>query len=397
MEQTRGDMVGNLILADKYRILEPLGTGGTAAVFLAEHLVLKNKWAVKRIDEQHPMLEINLRESTILKDLTHPMLPRITDIIRQDGYVYIVMDYLLGENMRVRLNRLGHFSIEDVIEMGTQLADVMHYLHDQTPPIIHRDIKPGNLLMDEDNRLHLIDFGSARGFAVEKTDDTVYIGTKGYAAPEQYGLGQSDARTDLYSMGITLMTFLTGISPMDCEPAKMFEKARILKVPRDLLLILRKCIQSMPSARPENAMEVMDQFHKIAWRMNKKQLISRFQRYTPRTQIAKGSNIQKGNHPQLLIERSDDVSVSNGSHKNDSTEADGSKREFEREIDDVWPLARTAQYFFAYLPRLLLFGAIGLLIFYFVMRGLGWDVWPAFGWYMRRLLQDILRFVKDVW
>lgn len=204
----QGEIVGL-----KYRILKQIGQGGNSTVFLGENLALSNLWAIKAIDRKNPWAINEMQEVNILKSLSHPMLPRIADLCEDGQYTYIVMDYIEGETLAEVLKAEGKIGEPRLVEWARQLCDVLIYLHSRNPPVIYRDLKPSNIILDDSGRLHLVDFGTAKSFREEALDDTVYIGTQGYAAPEQFGWGKSDERTDLYNLGMTLFHLATGIHP----------------------------------------------------------------------------------------------------------------------------------------------------------------------------------------
>jgi len=203
---------GNII-GLKYRILKRIGQGGYSTVFLAENMVLNNLWAVKAIDRSNPSAVDEMHEVNILKCLNHPMLPRIADLCKDERYTYIIMDYIEGETLAEILKAEGKIREPRLVEWAKQLCDVLDYLHSRQPPVIYRDLKPANIILDGSGRLHLVDFGTAKSFKEQSLEDTVYIGTQGYAAPEQFGSGKSDERTDLYNLGMTLFHLATGIHP----------------------------------------------------------------------------------------------------------------------------------------------------------------------------------------
>ena len=142
-----------------------------------------------------------------LSHLDHPSIPKIVDSFETEDTVCIVRDYVQG----ISLNKLS-FSLdeEQIIDIGKQLCDILTYLHSQEPPVIHRDIKPQNVILDDNERVHLIDFGISRNFSEKALKDTVHIGTEGFMPPEQYGFSQTDCRADIYSMGVLLCWLLTG-------------------------------------------------------------------------------------------------------------------------------------------------------------------------------------------
>ncbi|PNT91468.1 serine/threonine protein kinase [Clostridium thermosuccinogenes] len=240
-----------------YRILSTLGKGGMGTVYLAENIRLGTLWAIKEITRKPGSKTDMFVEPNILKKLNHPALPRIFDILEDEESIYLIVDYIDGENLEEILKREGKFPEAKVIDWAKQLCDVLNYLHTFKPnPIIYRDIKPSNIMLTKDEKIKLIDFGIAREYKEDAGSDTVYIGTRGYAAPEQYGLGQTSVASDIYSLGITMFHLLTGISPMDpsfeLKPVRYFDKDLSVGIER----IISKCTMYNPSERYSKAMEL---------------------------------------------------------------------------------------------------------------------------------------------
>lgn len=203
------------IIDGKYEILREVGRGGMSVVYLAMDKRLNKQWAIKefRKDKDDVSKQVALKalldEANLMKKLDHPTLPRIVDIIDNRQTVYVIMDYIEGESLNKVLDAYGAQPQEAVIEWAKQLSDVLDYLHTQNPPVIYRDMKPANIMLKPDGSVRLIDFGIAREYKEGKAGDTEAIGTRGYAAPEQFGgKGQTDARTDIYSLGVTLYIWL---------------------------------------------------------------------------------------------------------------------------------------------------------------------------------------------
>lgn len=208
------------VLDGKYKIISVIGQGGMSTVYLARHQRLNKEWAVKEISreycENYEMISRQLvLEADILKKLNHPGLPKIIDIIEKKDVIWMVMEFIEGKTLKEVLKERGRIQETEVLSWGKQLCEVLSYLHSRTPPIIYRDLKPDNIILKKTGRLVLIDFGTAREYCYEKNStDTTYLGTRGYAAPEQYGgMGQTDERTDIYCLGVTLYSMLTGYSP----------------------------------------------------------------------------------------------------------------------------------------------------------------------------------------
>lgn len=212
--------VGSL-LDGKYKILNEIGHGGMSTVYLALNERANKTWAVKEVRKEgganSDVLSQGLvAETEMLKKLNHPHLPSIIDVIDKDDSFIIVMDYIEGKSLQSVLEHNGAQDPEQVVEWAKQLCDVLGYLHSRKPPIIYRDMKPANVMLKPDGDVTLIDFGTAREFKSHNLGDTTWLGTRGYAAPEQFGgQGETDARTDIYNLGATMYHLMTGYSPAD--------------------------------------------------------------------------------------------------------------------------------------------------------------------------------------
>ena len=248
---------------DTYEIKALIGRGGMSTVYLAEHKRLHTRWAVKEVRKQGAQFDF-LAESNILKRLQHPMLPRIVDIFEDDRSIYIVEDFVEGITLEALLKQQKRVDEAQGLQWFRDLCGVLRYLHHQQPhPIIYRDMKPSNVMLQPDGTLKLIDFGIAREYKQESNADTTYIGTKGYAAPEQFGKAQTDARTDIYALGVTMYHLLTGKSPY--EPPYQFVPARQLvpELSHGVEYILNKCVQPEPADRYQSVDELLDDLNHI--------------------------------------------------------------------------------------------------------------------------------------
>lgn len=157
-------------------------------------------------------------------------IPRIIMCVEDGALLIVIEEYIHGNSLQKQLDMQGAFSQEDVIKLMLHLCDILEPLHNCEPPIIHRDIKPSNIMISNDGVVKLIDFNAAKEFHAEQNEDTRLMGTRHFAAPEQYGFGQSDQRTDIYAMGITMFYLLTGTFPEENN------------MPGELGEIIRKCI-----------------------------------------------------------------------------------------------------------------------------------------------------------
>ena len=226
---------GEVIHHDRYRIDELLGKGGMGAVYKAWDLNLNIPVAIKENLETTPEAQKQfIREANMLAKLVHTNLPRVIDYFTiPDQGQYLVMDYIDGEDLRSMFKRLGRLPEPQVLIWIGQITDALAYLHSQPTPIIHRDIKPANIKVREDGRAVLVDFGIAKFFDPEMaTTMGAKAITPGYSPPEQYGGGSTDVRSDIYALGATLFTLLTGQEPPESvlRAVKQAEFPR----PRDL-------------------------------------------------------------------------------------------------------------------------------------------------------------------
>jgi len=215
------------LLINRFRILEKIGAGGFSEVYKAQDLKKNRLVAIKQITlaslsarEIIDATDTYNREITILRWLDHKNLPHLLNHFTDPGHWYIVLEYIEGQTLEEKLASAsdGHLSLDKVLAIGISLCDVLHYLHTLENPVIFRDIKPANIMLAKRGKIYLIDFGIARHYRAEQKKDTGPLGSPGYAAPEQYGKAQSGPRTDIYGLGATLQTLLTGKEPGESQP-----------------------------------------------------------------------------------------------------------------------------------------------------------------------------------
>jgi len=207
-----------IVLQNRYRIGETLGRGGFGSVYLAWDLNLNRACAIKEnLAVSAEAQRQFMREATVLANLSHSNLPRVIDhfIVPEVGQ-YLVMDFVEGEDLETILEKREIVSLEDALEWIQQVAGALDYLHRQKPAVFHRDIKPANIRITPNGQAMLVDFGLVKVFdgAIATTVGARAI-TPGYAPPEQYGRGGTDARTDIYALGATFYHLITGHEPME--------------------------------------------------------------------------------------------------------------------------------------------------------------------------------------
>jgi serine/threonine protein kinase len=258
-----GSLQPGTLLARRYRILAQIGVGGFGTVYKARDRRQHGKLvAIKEINmaalsaqEKIEVTDSFNREITLLSRLEHKHLPRIYDQYTDPEHWYIVMDYIEGQTLEELLARSskGRLSLNQVAKIGIALCDVLAHLHNQSPSIIYRDVKPSNIMITPWGRLYLIDFGIARRYRPGQPRDTGPLGSPGYAAPEQYGRMQTTAQTDIYGLGVTLQTLLTGKEPLDIRLQGMPPDVRI---PWKLQALLTRMMDPDPFKRPQSMTEV---------------------------------------------------------------------------------------------------------------------------------------------
>lgn len=255
-------------LYGRYRLSSLLGSGGFSAVYRAQDLHDHGREvAIKQITlhglEADRMIEATAtfnREIDLLAALNHPQVPRLFDQFHDTEHWYLVLEYIPGSTLETYLARHTAqdqpLPLDDVLEMTLQLCNVLAYLHSLQPPVIFRDLKPGNIMRTPAGQLYLIDFGIARRFRQGQAHDTQPLGSPGYAAPEQYGRAQTTPSADLYSLGALLCTLLTGRdaseqapNPAALTPLREHGHAAVLELARHLLA-------HDPNERPASAREV---------------------------------------------------------------------------------------------------------------------------------------------
>lgn len=268
MHQT-GRLAPQSILNDRYIIVGLAGRGGMGSVYKAADTQEENRLVaikemsqasltVERLGEAQERFRL---EAEMLGQLSHPNLPRVIDSFAECGRSYLVMEYIDGQTLMQLLldSPERQLPVDQVVRYAIQLCDVLTYLHQQTPAIIFRDLKPSNVMVTSDGHVYLIDFGIARMFKQGKMQDTIPLGSEGFCPPEQFGTGQTSPRSDLYSLGATLYYCLTGKNPRTNKPT-LFDFAPIADynatVPSDLDKLIQWLLATREELRPPDAAQV---------------------------------------------------------------------------------------------------------------------------------------------
>jgi len=266
-----------LILKDRYRIKAVLGKGAYGTVYLSEDLTIQQvEWAIKEIDEislsreeASEAIERFGHETETLRRLNHPGIPKVVEFFSHGRCHYLVMEFIEGRNFEEYCRGLERYlAPEEILPWMIKLCDILEYLHAQSPSIIFRDIKPANIIITSGGRIKLIDFGISRFHDPEKTSDTQQLGTPGFCAPEQYGISQSDARSDIYSVGAAMYHILSeqDVSKFNFNfpPLRHYNT----KVSEKLDRIILKCLNRDAGLRYQSAKELGDALaqKKSTWR-----------------------------------------------------------------------------------------------------------------------------------
>lgn len=222
------------VLRDRYVIRKIIGRGGMGSIYLAEDNRLPGRLcALKEVHQESTLPEAAraqareqfYREASVLARLDHPNLPKVSDYFSEADRDYLVMDYVPGDDLKTLMDQARRggrrLPVAEVVQWANQLANALEYLHSQDPPVVHRDIKPGNLKITPSGLVKLVDFGLVKQMAPDEMTVTVIQGrgTAQYTPLEQYGgdTGHTDPRSDIYSFGATFYHLLTNQPPPEAK------------------------------------------------------------------------------------------------------------------------------------------------------------------------------------
>ncbi|MFN5263023.1 MAG: serine/threonine protein kinase [Pseudanabaena sp.] len=217
------------IIQSRYRIVSVLGQGGVGITYAALDAKTGDRVALKALSfrrmNEWKMLELFEREARVLSQLDHPAIPRYLDYFQidrdRDRDFYIVQQLVEGKSLAQAIADGWHGSEEDIKQIAEQVLDVLIYLHELKPPVIHRDIKPQNVILQPNRKIALVDFGAVQDtYRSTQVGGSTVVGTYGYMPPEQFR-GKAVPATDLYALGATILFLLTGRSPVELPEIKL--------------------------------------------------------------------------------------------------------------------------------------------------------------------------------
>src|SRR4051812_5562937 len=268
----------DIILQNRYRVLRPLGRGGMGAVYEATDLRLSRNVALKEtLVETDELRRAFEREARLLANLRHPALPKVLDHFSEGAGLFLVMEFIPGDDLGVMLERDLSFPPAEVLKWADQLLDALEYLHGLQPPVLHRDIKPSNLKLISRSHIVLLDFGLAKGSAGQMTrggGESLLGYTPSYSPLEQMQGAGTDERSDLYSLGATLYHLLTKTKPPDAltrASAVVNGQSDPLRPPHEInqeiaaavSAALVRAVALNIDNRPRTAAEMRDDLHKV--------------------------------------------------------------------------------------------------------------------------------------
>lgn len=215
-----------------------------------EHIILVREKATGLLFVKKILAHFEKTVYETLKELSLPCIPKIYHILTSDSCLILIEEFINGQTLQSVLQNRP-LSESDALTIFNTISHALTILHSLNPPIIHRDIKAGNILITADKKCYLIDFNAARNYNANKTNDTVILGTQGYAPPEQYGFAQTDCRSDLYSLAVLLHVMLTGKYPKDG-----------LSCQNEINTVLKKALSLSPEERFRNIEEFTNAVHR---------------------------------------------------------------------------------------------------------------------------------------
>lgn len=256
------------ILCNKYEVLKTIAEGGLGVVYLVKDLHLNKLAAVKvgKNPGNEREREFAFREREVLKELSHPALPGIIDYFEERENSFLVMEYVEGITLEQYLRKFGTVEVSLAVKWTIELAEVLQYLHSCNPPIIYRDLKPANIMIQQNGKIKLIDFGAAFVTSYGQTKEQMLVGTPGYSSPEQWQWGNAGKTSDVYGLGAVLHEMVTGICP--AFPAG--QRRPVREYDRGISRELEKVISICTRKRPQERYQSMEQLKRALLGYEKK-------------------------------------------------------------------------------------------------------------------------------
>jgi len=267
------------VYAERFRIEEKIGEGGMGSVYRVTDLATTATMALKVLHSAVTQAAGGLprfqREIDVLQKLDHPAIPTVYDSGIVDGEMYFVAEFIGGETLREVIRRDGAMSVDRALPIVADVADALNKAHEHG--VIHRDVKPHNIMIDDEGGVHLLDFGLARGVGLDMktiTASGMIVGTPEYMSPEQFEGSRVDARSDLYSLGVVMFQLLTGVLPFEGDTPMALALKHTQQVPPDprairrdlppwLGRIILRCLEKDPRKRYPHAQELNEALQKV--------------------------------------------------------------------------------------------------------------------------------------
>jgi serine/threonine-protein kinase len=249
----------NNVVGGRYYVLSLLGKGGFSNVYKVKDIQTGKLYALKQYITSDPankerLLEGMEKELNVLKHTSHPVLPKLYNIIKEEESFFLILEYVEGINLKQYVKSKGRMKGQEVLSVMEQVCSGLYYLHSIEPPVVYRDLKPSNIILMSNGKVKLIDFGIAKRYNHEFFSGETAYGTKGFAAPEQMGnskginLYNTDIRTDIYGIGATLYFLKTG---------KIFD-GKVKKIMSyKMKKLIKKCTEPNPDLRYQNCMQIL--------------------------------------------------------------------------------------------------------------------------------------------
>lgn len=254
-------------ILDKYQILDKIHQNSISQIFVLRDYNTKELLILKAINKDTEFIW----DLEAIKKIRHPQIARVIDVQTTDRYIYILKEYIKGVTLEQYAGKMGSISEENVLNIGLALCEIIGYFHSIKPfPIIYRDLKPANLILTEDGSVRLIDLDSVRQYKENSPKDTFYIGTEGFAAPEQFGFSQTDHRTDIYTLGTTLYYLLAGKKP----ESDKFRLKSVKRVRSDVSDAMCEIIEKCTSFNPESRYQSVNELRNDLLELHKKDVFS---------------------------------------------------------------------------------------------------------------------------